>query len=382
MNISNKKRNVGLDVARTIAILLVLFAHTRWISGNYPKIVDYTMQLSGTIGVEVFFIISGFLIGRMVLRDIKKPDFSFKTIRQFLFRRWFRTFPNYYLLLLVNVGVWYAIYGELPQKLYKYFIYIQNFADTSLPFYRVSWSLAVEQFSYIIGPFLLYALIRLFPKKNRDVFYLWVTVFIILCFTLTKFYFYRTETLADIVDWNESIRKVLIYRLDVVYYGFLLWYVYNKWTDQVLKLRKPLLVLGLLIIAALHVFRTPLGLTVDNVPGFMIIFYLPLNSFAIACLIPYLNTMEIKSKAVVKFVTTISLISYSLYLLHYTIILHAMKEIFPSEALTGFSLWAYTFLYWGLVILLSWLLYTYFERPVTDLRDSPKTKRYFRWFGI
>ncbi len=378
MNISNKKRNVGLDLARTIAILLVLFAHTRWISGNYPELVDYTMQLSGTIGVEVFFIISGFLIGRMVLRDIKKPDFSFKSIRYFLVRRWFRTFPNYYLLLLVNVGVWYAIYDELPQKLYKYFIYIQNFASTSLPFYRVSWSLAVEQFSYILGPFLLYGLIRLFPKKNRDAFYLGVTLFIILCFTLTKVYFYRTETLTDIVDWNESIRKVLIYRLDVVYYGFLLWYVYHKATNVLLRYKRPLLVLGLIIIAILHVFRTPLGLTVDNVPGFMVILYLPLNSIGIACTIPYLNTMEIRSKSLVKFLTTISIISYSLYLLHYTIILHSMKVIFPSEELTGLALWAYTFLYWGITILLSYLLYRYFEKPVTDLRDSEAVKRLFK----
>jgi peptidoglycan/LPS O-acetylase OafA/YrhL len=86
--------------------------------------------------------------------------------------------------------------------------------------------------------------------------------------------------------------------------------------------------------------------------------------------------MEIGSKLIVKFFTTISLISYSLYLLHYTIILHSLKTIFPSEELTGISLWLYTFLYWGITILFSFLLYKYFEKPITDLRDSPRILKF------
>lgn len=375
MNISNKKRNIGLDVARTLAILLVLFSHTLWISDNYPTIVSAAMKLSGTAGVEVFFVISGFLIGKIIWREILLPDFSFKNIRHFLFRRWFRTFPNYYLLLYVNVLVWYFIYGEFPEKIYKYVLYIQNFANTSLPFYRVSWSLAVEQFSYILGPFLLYFLIKLFPRKNRDVFYLWVTVFIILCFTLTKVYFYYTYTVADIYEWNESIRKVLIYRLDAVYWGFLLRYFYNKYFDWMHHHEKLMLIVGLVMLVFLNIIRVPLGITVEETPGFMIIFYLAVHSIAICLLMPYLISFEIKSKRLSKFFTTISLISYSLYLLHYTIILHSLKTIFPSEALTGVSLWLYTFLYWGITILLSYFLYRYFEKPVTDLRDSPRILR-------
>ena len=372
---NSKEKKHWSGCSRTIAILLVLFAHTYWISDNYPKIIYYAMRLSGTIGVEVFFIISGFLIGRIVKREILKPDFSFSNIKYFLFRRWFRTFPNYYFILFVNIAIWYAFYNELRPKLYKYFIYIQNFSETSLPFYRISWSLAVEQFSYILGPVLLYVLIRLFPKKNRERFFLYVTLFIIACFTATKVHFYYTHQLADIYEWNESIRKVLIYRLDIVYYGFLLRYIYDKRETILTKYQYPLLMLGLSIIACLHVFRQLLGITVADMPFFMIVLYLPFNSLGVACTMPYLINMEIKSKPLEKFVTTISLISYSLYLLHYTIILHTMKELYPSDELTGFSLWAYTFLYWGLTILLSYLLFRFYEKPLTDLRDSPKMKR-------
>ncbi len=376
MNIANKKRNIGLDVARAIAILLVLFSHTLWISDHYPKVVSSAMKLSGTAGVEIFFIISGFLIGKIVWREILLPDFSFKNVKHFLLRRWFRTFPNYYLLLFVNVLVWYFIYGEFPEKIYKYILYVQNFADTSLPFYRVSWSLAVEQFSYIIGPILLYGLISFFPKKNRDKFYLWVTIFILICFTLTKVWFYYNKEVANIFEWNESIRKVLIYRLDAVYWGFLLRYFYNKYNDWMHRKEKLLLLVGLFGLIFLNVLRVPLGISVEQTPGFMIIFYLAIHSISICCVIPYLVSMEMKSKMGVKFFTTISLISYSLYLLHYTIILHSLKTVFPSEELKGVYLWLYTFLYWGITILFSYLLYKYFERPITNLRDSPKVLKF------
>ncbi len=97
MNISNKERKVGLDVARSFAILLILFSHTLWIGDNYPKLVEYAMRLSGCAGVEIFFCISGFLIGKIILREILLSDFSFSNVKYFLFRRWLRTFAKYYL---------------------------------------------------------------------------------------------------------------------------------------------------------------------------------------------------------------------------------------------------------------------------------------------
>lgn len=88
------KRMHGLDIARAIAISLVVFAHSLWISDFFPPVVSWLMQLSGTIGVEIFFVISGFLIGKIVLRMLEKEDFSFSAIMDFLKRRWFRTLPN------------------------------------------------------------------------------------------------------------------------------------------------------------------------------------------------------------------------------------------------------------------------------------------------
>ncbi len=222
------KRMHGLDVARAIAISLVVFAHSLWISDFFPPVVSWLMQLSGTIGVEIFFVISGFLIGKIVLRMLEKEDFSFLAIMDFLKRRWFRTLPNYYLILFINVLLWYLIYKEIPEKLYLYFVYLQNLTQTSPDFYRVSWSLAVEQFCYIIGPFTLLVLVKLFPKANRRFLFLGMSLFMIALFFGTRIYFNATYKLTSLVDWNQSLRKVTIYRLDAIYYGFVLYYLYSR----------------------------------------------------------------------------------------------------------------------------------------------------------
>lgn len=363
------KRMHGLDIARAVAISLVVFAHSLWISDFFPPVVSWLMQLSGTIGVEIFFVISGFLIGKIVLRMLEKEDFSFSVIMDFLKRRWFRTLPNYYLILFVNVLLWYFIYKEIPEKLYLYFVYLQNLTQTSPDFYRVSWSLAVEQFCYIIGPFTLLFLVSIFPNANRRYLFLGMSLFMIALFFGTRMHFNATHTLTSIVDWNQSVRKVTIYRLDAIYYGFILYYLYSG-NLIVEKWNSVLFVSGLLGIFILHILIFALGVQAENHPFFFNVLYLPLNSIAICLTIPFLVTIKIEESFFLKCTVLLSIVSYSIYLLHYTVILHAMKVLFPSENLRGVSLFGYTFIYWLLVVVLSYLLYRFFEKPMTNLRDK------------
>lgn len=363
------KRMHGLDIARAVAISLVVFAHSLWISDFFPPVVSWLMQLSGTIGVEIFFVISGFLIGKIVLRMLEKEDFSFSVIMDFLKRRWFRTLPNYYLILFVNLLLWYFIYKEIPEKLYLYFVYLQNLTQTSPDFYRVSWSLAVEQFCYIIGPFTLLFLVSIFPNANRRYLFLGMSLFMIALFFGTRMHFNATHTLTSIVDWNQSVRKVTIYRLDAIYYGFILYYLYSG-NLIVEKWNSVLFVSGLLGIFILHILIFALGVQAENHPFFFNVLYLPLNSIAICLTIPFLVTIKIEESFFLKCTVLLSIVSYSIYLLHYTVILHAMKVLFPPENLRGVSLFGYTFIYWLLVVVLSYLLYRFFEKPMTNLRDK------------
>jgi peptidoglycan/LPS O-acetylase OafA/YrhL len=250
-----------------------------------------------------------------------------------------------------------------------YFFYLQNLTTTSPAFFRISWSLAVEQFCYIIGPLALFFLIRIFPKKDKKFLFLTMSVIIILIFILVRVRFSMTHNVTSIFQWNESLRKVTLYRLDAIYYGFVAFYFINKHSGSPF-FDRLLFIIGSTGVLFLNFFIFNLGITVEDNQMFFNVFYLPLNSISICFLLPYLITVKIQSPAFLKFVTLVSVLSYSIYLLHYTIILHGLKTFFPSDSLSGILLFAYTISYWLLVLFLSYLQYRFFEKPMTDLRDK------------
>jgi len=377
MNVGQKERNIGLDITRSIAILLVLFGHSSWIGDNYPPFIELAMISSPVFGVEMFFIISGFLIGKIVLKEIQLKEYSFSTFKYFLLRRSFKILPNYYFVLILNAILWYTLYREIPGFFYKYVFLLQNFLSPSPDFYRISWCLSVEYFSYFLGPFLLFLAIKFFPRVQKKHLYLAATLAVILTFNITRVYYYYNYTVNDMIHWDDNIRKVAIYRLDAIYYGFLLRYIYVEFKEQILSIKTPLFLAGSILIVGLYFFRVHFGISVEETPGFMVILFLPLNSIFLCCLIPYLDNLKLKSKSISSFFTNLSMMSYSLYLLHYTIILHILKAIIPSDDLIGFELYLYTFLYWGITFLVSWLFYKLFEKPVMDLRDHHRIKKIF-----
>src|SRR5688572_4697894 len=84
-------RKIGLDLPRALAITLVLVSH-------FVK----RCEILGFYGVELFFALSGFLIGGILYRDLAaSPGWTFPRVKHFWFRRWWRTLPNYYLFLII-----------------------------------------------------------------------------------------------------------------------------------------------------------------------------------------------------------------------------------------------------------------------------------------
>ena len=369
LDIKTENRIQGLDLARALAICLVVFAHSIWISNHYPLTIAWFMKLSGTIGVEVFFVISGFLIGSIISKLINQENFGLQTILVFLKRRWFRTLPSYYLVLFLNIILWYVVYKQFPVKLGLYFFYLQNLFSTSPAFFRIAWSLAVEQFCYIIAPSLIFLAVKIFPNRDKNQLFLCISIFVILIFTLVRVHFHFTNSLTSIFEWNESIRKVTIYRVDAIFYGFVLYLISRKnLLNQ--KYVKHFFVFGLFLTFILHIFIFAVGFSYQNSSFFFDVLFLPINSFAVCLTIPFLTQYKIPSAVVLKFVTYLSVISYSIYLLHYTIILHILKIVIPSENLVGLHLFQYTIGYWIIVLLLSTLQYKYFEKPLTNFRNK------------
>ncbi len=120
LNPNYENRIFGLDLMRAIAIIFVVMGHGLMLekaNTNFPWI-----RLIN--GVELFFVLSGFLIGGILIKTFNdKENFGIKTIANFWVRRWFRTLPNYYLILIINIIVVYfgIIREDFAQFNWKFF---------------------------------------------------------------------------------------------------------------------------------------------------------------------------------------------------------------------------------------------------------------------
>lgn len=149
------KRNANLDLVRAAAIMMVLVFHAppdlNWF---FPP-----LGLHGFLGVNLFFVLSGLLIGTIYFSESSKP--GFRVIR-FWLRRWLRTVPPYVAI----VALWSAAHllrGESGVPPWPYVVFLQNyFSDPYLGEMPFTWSLCVEEHFYLLLP-----LIGLLATKKR-----------------------------------------------------------------------------------------------------------------------------------------------------------------------------------------------------------------------
>ena len=100
----DSKRIFGLDIVRAAAIFFVLHIH----AGNFvPKQVAPFYNKFFYDGVGVFFVLSGFLIGGILIKQVEKYKFNFKSLLYFWVKRWSRTLPNYFLFLVILLMIEY-----------------------------------------------------------------------------------------------------------------------------------------------------------------------------------------------------------------------------------------------------------------------------------
>ena len=366
-----KQRVFGLDIMRAVAILFVVFSHALWIVPEAKGLVPDILSLAGVIGVEIFFVLSGFLIGRIVYKIFVSDDFSFKKVKYFWIRRWFRTLPNYYLILLVNIILALYLGVELSSNLWQYFFFMQNFAWEMPLFFPESWSLPIEEFAYILGPLLLYALLFLKLKLSKSNLFGLVTILIILFFIITKIIYNFNTSESDMTFWNVNLKAVTLYRIDAIYFGVLAAYFSIIKPKSWNKVSLLSFIIGAIIFLGLNFIISTKQVFIETHPFFWNVLYLPINSIAIAFCLPLLSNIKSAPKFILIPITTISIISYSMYLLHYSIVLQLLKYFIPSEGLSSFDVSIYISVYVLITMLLSYILYYTFEKPMMDIRDKP-----------
>ena len=141
------KRNFGLDLARALAISMVFLSH------------GVTALDTLGVGVDLFFVLSGFLIGRIYLRsqtDAHEQPGTF-TLWSFWSARWFRTLPPY-LAALGLFALAQTHFHNNPIHPY-YLLFLQNYLG--MAGFGPSWSLCVEEHFYLALPLLGYLALKL-----------------------------------------------------------------------------------------------------------------------------------------------------------------------------------------------------------------------------
>jgi peptidoglycan/LPS O-acetylase OafA/YrhL len=169
----------GLNGIRAIAVLLVIISH------RFPKEHIINALPLGNYGVDIFFVLSGFLISRSLFYQITETSVpNKKIIKRFFFRRFLRIFPIYYLLLLFMFLTSGIIGNQFKENFLWYFFYWANYLnyyeDKWFGALAHLWSLSVEEQFYIFWPILL-----LFVFKKR-IFYL--ICFLVIVGTVYPFF--------------------------------------------------------------------------------------------------------------------------------------------------------------------------------------------------
>ena len=144
---------------------------------------SFHLELISSLSVEIFFVISGFVLAPQIIKIFEINKLS--NFKIFLFRRFLRTLPVYFFYLIIIS----LIIGKIfTLDFFKFLFFIQNFfsIDVNSDYYPIVWSLSVEEWFYILFTPILLISKKIFKIENIYKFiFLWFVFFYIL-----KFFFF------------------------------------------------------------------------------------------------------------------------------------------------------------------------------------------------
>ncbi|WP_293891709.1 acyltransferase [Flavobacterium sp.] len=362
------KRFFGLDFLRALSISLLLFSHCSWIY-NSNGILGKLQDASGFLGVEMFIVLSGFLIGGILYKQFLHENYSLKDAALFVSRRLMRVLPSYYLVILI-LTIIYLFFGFSVSEVWKYPLLIQNFSSPIPAFFPESWSLPVKEMGYIFVVFLLLVLSKSFVKGSKEVLFLTVIFGLIIATFFIKLYYDLHSNNLDLKRWSFEIRSVVVYRIDSVLIGVLFGFFNYYYKGFILAKRRWFLVSGVLLLMFMASCIIVFKFRLTNASWFWNICCFPLLSLAICMFIPFLLSWKTPSETIGKGIKFICNIAYSVYLLHYSLVLFLLKYFIDTR---NFSLWQlhfFTVFYVLITVGLSYLFYNYFEKPINEFRTK------------
>ena len=266
--------------------------------------------------------------------------------------------------MILNIIVVYfgIIKGDISQCNWKFFFFLQNFTQPFYDFYWESWSLCVQEWFYFLFPLFLFILCFVFNrfKISKKSIFLGTSFIFILTPLLLRF-FIASKFNVDHFWLVTKIHKVVIYRLDCIALGLLGAYFKYYYPKIWLKSRNIAFILGLIIsYTILYSKWLPNDFSTK-------VYKLSLQSLGCFLLLPKFDSLKTAPRLLTRVVTHISLISYSMYLINSALVAEIIYHNFPPQS-SG-AAWLMYGIYWFVIIVVSTLLYKYYEQPMMNLRD-------------
>jgi peptidoglycan/LPS O-acetylase OafA/YrhL/lysophospholipase L1-like esterase len=347
------RRSPALDFLRGAAAFAVAVPHYLTTNAPFRPYADAV----AVAGVEVFFVLSGFVLAPQIVDwVIGKP---WRNLGVFLARRWMRTIPPYVVAL---IAIALMTGNLLTADFLRYLFYVENLfgAANRIDFYPVAWSLAVEEWFYLLFAPLLFFVGRLVGRSDRRLDAAFAVLVVVavaaLGFVLAPH------------EWDLDVRRVTLFRIDSIVWGYLLYLALEKRPAPSLKTQAGIqrfaaLAVALIAAAAaeLWVSRLAVGGSVAAQQAF------PYSSalFGMAGVGFFRQADEaFRGRVVAAFSFWLGRISYSAYLFHILVVMALKPRIGDWPIVVQLAL------YLAIIAGFSTLFWRGFERPILAVRPD------------
>lgn len=162
----NVSRVDGLNTLRALAILMVFMYHYMVFVSRTPTFG--WVSTVGWIGVDLFFVLSGYLIANQIFSGIVKGQTL--SLKAFYLRRALRTLPTFYVVLALYFLFPVAMGGREPPALWRFLTFTQNYQLPPGTAFSHAWSLCIEEQFYLLLP----ALVLLAVRFGKSITLAWV----------------------------------------------------------------------------------------------------------------------------------------------------------------------------------------------------------------
>jgi peptidoglycan/LPS O-acetylase OafA/YrhL len=304
---------------------------------SYSKV----LQLGG-IGVELFFVLSGWLLGRQLCLEL--ADTGTIDVWRFWLRRWLRTLPAYFAVLALTY-VWQVVLKHNWELCWSYLVFLQGYL-TDLPYFGVSWSLCVEEHFYLVIAPIFWLVTRARALK-------FVLPLLLVIPTVCRSFGWYSHFLESHVRYDPCVVGVLLAAINV--------FAPRVWS-AVGRIAPVLAATGTFALLANFLERAHLGplrsdwdiLTLGFIFGSWVVFATSGGRISRACWLPGARYLADRA--------------YAVYLLHPEAL--AIVGQIPQ---LPFAL--RLILTWSISLLLAELLYRIIERPFMQMREKINASR-------